>query len=1364
MSTKYYASRTCYEFIKDEQWRGEKTIIHTIESLGDCSAYVLLGMPGIGKTATFKQEADQPDCQYVTARDFITFDIKPEWKNKTLFIDGLDEVRAGKGDVLGSFDEIRKKLSQLGQPCFRLSCREADWYGEIDREELKKVSPDGEIKELFFVELTEENLRQILIENHHKTVSEASSFLENAKRRELTDLIKNPQILEMLVVAVDEGNEWPERKVDVFRLACEKLLLEEWNQTHNIANRNQTPPCENLMRASGMVCAVMLLARKQGFALIRPKADEDYPCISDMAIDRPDHLDLVARTRLFSTRDGHAEYNHRIFAEYLSAYYLSNKIDNEGLPVGRVLALMTGTDGGVVAELRGVYAWLVTLCNKERTMLMERDPLGVVLYGDVSLFDREERLKLLHVLSSHADKRGQSGIDYRRNTLSFGAFCQDDTEQDFRNILEKVDYGNRHQYLIEYVLLSMNHGKKISGLTSALVSLITDDGWRYENRKQALSVLIRFDEDQVLQEVLTDIHLGLIPDPDDDLLGNLLRIMYPNRIKPDQIFNFYHTAKKSNYMGVYWYFWAYDLTEKSTNSQVAELLDNFVYQQVVLSRTGDNFDRRLMIGNLLARGIKNSGDNIGVERLYGWLGLGLDEYGELSFFNDAHVKFIKHWLEQHPEIQKNLIEHHLDKCSNQKDFRRCTFEISDRLFHADLPEDYGWWCLDKAKVSVNENIRRFFFIQSISTLDMGKGNTGISLELIEDAAANNNEIRRHSDKYRVGDIKPEDRNHKQIIKRIREKRDQDKKAYIESIREKLRDIKAGTADRGIFKDLGSIYFGYFIDTVGDTPEERLNHFFQNDSGLVQAILNGLQRFIHREDIPDVTDIFKLNMENKYYVYSHPFRAGINELAKTGIQKLLGLREDKISKALAFYYVDGTDEEPVWYKTLLRERPELVARVYIMCGTTALRAGKTHITGSYQFAFGENQELLARLAALPLLDSFRTRSTSEQLASLYDLLAAALQHADHNRLKQLTEKKLSLKSMDAAQRTLWLAAGFILAPEQFAQRLTEFVSEKEARMNYLSGFLSYRSEQWQPVDKLSLQGVSLLVGLLGPSYAPISISDDDYLSGSVSFDSSEVIMELISRLATFLTDEATDAIESLLQSGQLSKWHSRLRRTLHTQRSAKREAMFRHADLEQVRSALNNGPPANAADLACITRECIRELSDRIKYGNTNDYRQYWVQDKKKNYSERQHENECRNRFLSDLKLLLTNVNVDVANVNVDAQLEGPYVGDRRADIRVSYGGSAGYNIPIEAKCNDRRDLWHGIRKQLIERYTIDPGAHGYGIYLVFWFDYEKTPPHPESGPKPRTPAELEERLNQLLRNDEERKKISVCVVDCTADG
>lgn len=1348
MSLNYYAPRTCYEFVKDKARRDSKKT-GPLSSYRECSAYVLLGQPGIGKTAAFEHEATQPNCQYVTARDFVTFDIKPEWQNKTLFIDGLDEVRAGKDDVFSPFDELREKLDQLGHPRFRLSCRKADWYGASDRKELKKVSPDRKIKELFLVELTEEDLQQILIRNHHKTGAEASSFLEMATLRELTDLIKNPQILGMLVTVVGEGNEWPERKSEIFKLACEKLLLEEWNQTHNIAHRNQTPPVEELMLASGMLCAVILLARKQGFAPLRSDVDDNYPCVTDMADDAPDLLQLVARTRLFTTHDGHTEYGHRIFAEYLSAYYLSYKIINGKLPIGRVLALMTGYDGGVVSELRGVYAWLVTLCQKERSMLMERDPLGLVLYGDPSLFSKEERLELLYKLTAQARKTTDTGVRYE-NLRSFGAFCQTDMMQEFRAILESTDRSERHQYLTEYVLASMTHGTALPGLSDVLVSLLYDDDLRWWSRRQALDVLIRFNDEGVLRKILTDLDRSRISDPNDDLLGELLGSLYPDRITPNEIFDYLRPRNKSNFIGSFYHFWAFDITEKTNDAQAAELLDALALRQATLNHDQDALMRREMISNVLARGVRIFGDSIEIERLYGWISLGLDEHGLMALRGQRGVEDIRKWLEQHPQVQKNLIEHHLDKCSKEEDFNRCAFQIRERLFRADLPEDYGIWCLNKAIVSRDQNARQCYFGESVLALVRRQGNAKLSLELLE-SAAEDVQLKCYWDKNRICEIPPDYHKQNLEVKRLRAKQDQDKQAFLQSVRQNLKAIEAGLAHPGIFKNLGSAYYGYFIYSIGDTPKERLNYFFPNDPEMAQSVLIGLRRFIYREDIPDITEIFRVHMENKYLVYSHPYRAGMVELARSGPQTLLELNEDKIAKALAFYYVDGTSEEPVWYKTLLSERPELVAKVFVEYGTMALRAGKSHLSGSYTLAFDEIYRQLARLAVLPLLESFPARCASGQLKPLYDLLTAALLHADHIPFQRLVEKKLSLKSMDAEQRVLWLTAGLILDPEQLMQRLTEFVSGKESRINSLSGFLSHRGDQWSPVGRLPLQAVVALIELIGPLYAPVMITDDDYASGSASFASSEVITELISRLATFLTDEATDALESLLQSDALSKWHPRLRQTLHAQHSAKREAMFRHPSLEQVQEALKNGPPANIADLACITREHIRKLAKQIKYGNTNDFRQYWIHDKQNNLQDRQHEKTCRDRFLSDLRPLLE-------NMQINAESEVQHVAEGQADIGVSFSD---YNLPIEIKCNNSKDLWHGIRNQLIERYTIDPGAHGYGIYLVFWFGYEKTTPHPESGPKPRTPAELEERLSQLLKNDEERKKISVCVVDCT---
>ena len=113
---------------------------HTLDDYRESDAYVLLGAPGAGKTTEFRHEATHAGGHYVTARDFLTFDDGPEWRGTTLFVDGLDEMRAGSPDGRTPFDGIRRRLDALGRPRFRLSCRDADWFGDNDRAHLETVS------------------------------------------------------------------------------------------------------------------------------------------------------------------------------------------------------------------------------------------------------------------------------------------------------------------------------------------------------------------------------------------------------------------------------------------------------------------------------------------------------------------------------------------------------------------------------------------------------------------------------------------------------------------------------------------------------------------------------------------------------------------------------------------------------------------------------------------------------------------------------------------------------------------------------------------------------------------------------------------------------------------------------------------------------------------------------------------------------------------------------------------------------------------------------------------------------------------------------------------------------------------------
>ena len=160
---------------------------------------------------------------------------------------------------------------------------------------------------------------------------------------------------------------------------------------------------------------------------------------------------------------------------------------------------------------------------------------------------------------------------------------------------------------------------------------------------------------------------------------------------------------------------------------------------------------------------------------------------------------------------------------------------------------------------------------------------------------------------------------------------------------------------------------------------------------------------------------------------------------------------------------------------------------------------------------------------------------------------------------------------------------------------------------------------------------------------------------------------------------------------------------------------------------------------------LGELADRIRNGNTDDWRQYWEGLRGQSPSPK-HEDDCRDALLSDLQQRLPQ--------GVDAQPEGHYANDKRADIRVSYGG---FQVPIEVKKNTHRDLWRAVRDQLMAKYASDPETDGYGIYLVFWFGKKYTQPSP-SGKRPANAEKLKERLEKTLSADE-RRKISVCVID-----
>lgn len=231
--------------------------------------------------------------------------------------------------------------------------------------------------------------------------------------------------------------------------------------------------------------------------------------------------------------------------------------------------------------------------------------------------------------------------------------------------------------------------------------------------------------------------------------------------------------------------------------------------------------------------------------------------------------------------------------------------------------------------------------------------------------------------------------------------------------------------------------------------------------------------------------------------------------------------------------------------------------------------------------------------------------------------------------------------------------------------------------------------------------------------------------------------------------ATETLEALAKTPEAGPWTPAFAEAMERQARKRREHEYRHQGVRQVVQTLDNGRPASAGDLAALVFQELDVLRSRIRHGNTSDWRQYWNVDSYNRPERPKPEDACRDAVLSDLRERLE-------RLEVDAQPEGIHANDKRSNIRV---GFRGFNVPVEIKRSCHEDLWTAIHSQLIPKYTRDPGAAGYGIYLVFWFgDTEHCRPTKSAGWIPRTAEDVKQRIEQTL-SDQEERLISVCVVD-----
>lgn len=559
-------------FLRDpDEYLFGRSDLKKLDEIDAYPALALLGEPGIGKSAALKLEHERVSqlgaeenavSVYVDLKVSSSegrlyrqiFESAPveAWKASDgrlyLFLDSLDEAMLQIDTVAHLLVEGLRNLP-TNRMSIRIACRTAVWPSKTLGGPLKEIWGEAGLGIFEMAPLRRCDVLTALSANGISS----EEFMPKLFGAHAVPFAIKPITLKMLLTLYKRNGDLPSSTVDLYHRGCLALCEERNDSRREKPDRRGHISAHQRLRLAARIAAATVLGHRVAVwtgpetetptedvaisALAGAREDGDFPAF----IATEDDVREVLDTGLFCSRgDQRMGWAHNCYGEFLSVLYLYEK----NVPPSTSIKVLTHPTSGLIPQIAMVGAWFASFIPESRSSLIATDP-WTLLYGDLSNWSDTDRELLVSSLLEYEEEG-------RFHEYPFG----------FMELFKKLKYsgladqirpiivGECHKAHTRRMAISIAEACELMEMQPVLLRSAHDQTEDPIVRAAAISALRRCGDASVPYRILALLQGGIGYDPDTEIRGCALDLLWPRHITAAELFPLL-TQSNEHYVGSY---------------------------------------------------------------------------------------------------------------------------------------------------------------------------------------------------------------------------------------------------------------------------------------------------------------------------------------------------------------------------------------------------------------------------------------------------------------------------------------------------------------------------------------------------------------------------------------------------------------------------------------------------------------------------------------------------------------------------------------------------------------------------------------------------------------------------------------------